>query len=131
MVRQRSQTVPTIEVTDAQIAEAMALAVALRRRNATDPSTVRAIPLDAYDAIRMTDSWWTHTRWQRFARGDRREHPSWVRIGWVAHETAPWGFDRAGRDRYNQTWEVWLHADDGRVWLRWQRLGRDADDPYP
>jgi hypothetical protein len=120
-----------ISLTDEQIACAMTRAVALRRQSASHAATVTAHPRRADDAIRATETWRFHTRWQRLARGDRSERTPWVWIGWVSVETTPWGFARFDRERYAEAWEVWLNVDDGRVWLRWERHGRFADDPYP
>jgi hypothetical protein len=131
MPRARPDPPRTIALTDQQIAEAMARAVALRKQSACDAATVTAQPRHSDDAIRATKTWWFHTRWRRLARGDRTERPAWVWIGWVSVETRPRGVARFGGDRYSEAWEVWLNVADGRVWLRWERHGRFADDPFP
>jgi hypothetical protein len=120
---------PAPPVTEAQIAEALAKAVELRRRTARDPATVRAVPLGARDALLATDNRRQHGR--RGAAGWGPAAP-WVWVGWVCLGTGPWPTPTAlGQDRYQATWAVWLNAEDGRVWQRYERHGRWADDPYP
>jgi hypothetical protein len=129
--RSRALNPPTTILTDDQIAEAMARAVDLRRRTARDPDAVRPQAMSAADAVRMTETWRLNTRWYRFGHGHDPDHDPWFWVGWVGLET-PWGFATPlGQDRYRGTWAVWLNVEDGRVWLRWERHGRVADDPYP
>ena len=128
--RDRTPSSP-LPVTDLQIAEAIARAVALRRRTVHDPATVDAVALDARDAVRMTEGWRLNTRRHRIGRD--AEDDLWYWVGWVGVEV-PWDHTTAlGCRCYAATWQVWLNAEDDRVWLRLERHGRWAkdDDPYP
>jgi hypothetical protein len=129
--RDRTPEAPPATLTDAQIADAMAKAVALRRRTLRDPATVDAVALDPRDAARATEGWRLNSR--RYGSGRDTYADSWFLVGWVGVEV-PWDFTTAlGHRCYHQTWAVWLNAADGRVWLRWERHGRWAaeGDPYP
>jgi hypothetical protein len=113
------------------IAEAMAKAVALRHRVASDPAEVDALALRPHDAIGYTEGWRRNTRWYRAKRYGATEPDPWYWIGWVTHETPAGCVERCEKPCREHTWAVWVNVDDGRVWLRLERYGRDADDPYP
>lgn len=122
----------TLTITDEQVAAAMDRALALRRASSRDPHTVRATALTAADAMRATLNRRRISGGSRMMRGRSAERDAWVWIGWVSIETEPWGFATAlGQDRDLRTWEVWLDPTDERVWLKLERVGRFADDPYP
>jgi hypothetical protein len=128
--RDRTPAPPSV-LTNDQIAEAMAKAVALRRKTACDSAVVDVVALDARDAARATEGWRLNTR--RHRNGRDADDEAWFLVGWVGVEV-PWVFaNELGRSCYAATWQVWLNADDGRVWLRLERHGRwaEAGDPYP
>jgi hypothetical protein len=59
-VRDNSPSVPAPPIiTDDQIA-AMTCTLAFRRHSAIDPTTAHPHPVDAGDAIRMTENWRRH-----------------------------------------------------------------------
>jgi hypothetical protein len=120
-------------LTDDQIAEVMARAVALRRRTARNPADVEAQPLSACDAIAMTENWRLHTRRSRFRYGADAGADPWYWIGWVGQETPAGCIERFGGPCSHQAWAVWLNVGDGRVWLKLERHGRwtEPGDPYP
>jgi hypothetical protein len=128
--RDRTAAPPPL-LTNEQIAEAMAMAVELRRKTVCDAAVVDAVALDARDAVRATEGWRLNTRRHRIGR-DADADP-WFWVGWVGVEV-PWDHStELGRRCYHATWQVWFNADDGRVWLRLERHGRwaDPDDPSP
>lgn len=123
---------PATVVTDEQIAAAMAAAVALRRRTVRDPDDVQPQPLDAYNAVRYTESDRSLSYWHRLHREGRAD--PWYLVGWVNQETRcevdPFGLRwcacRCG-------WDAYLNVEDGRVWLRWARqyTNKDERDSHP
>ena len=126
--RQRVVQPPDSGLTTERIAAAMERARELRRRTACDPGDVRCVPMAPADVASRAKGRRLHMPWT----DEAPRHDPWCLVGWLRHERI-WGFtDPLGRDRYDQTWEVWLNLDDERVWLKLGRWCRRAkDDPYP
>ena len=125
--RPRGPESTEIELTTERIADALARAVALRRRTAVDPDGVRAVAMVVSDAARSTKQRRAPVPWDQ----PEVRNP-WVLVGWVRHEHDRGAADERWWDRFDLTWDVWLNVDDGRVWLKLSRSGRGAkDDPYP
>lgn len=124
---------PLLILTKEQIADAMAEAVALRRRCMPDPDEVQPQPLHPRDAVGYTEGWRVHSRWYRTKRYRATETDPWWRVGWVTEESPANCLETWDHPCWHRTWEVWVNVDDGRVWLKPERRVRraDTDDPYP
>jgi hypothetical protein len=128
--RSPEQASPPV-LTKEQIAKAMARAVALPRRSASDPPGVDALAPHLHDALSYTEGWRRNTRWYRATRYGANEPDPWSLVGWVAHGTPAGCAKRCEHPCRERTWAVWANAEYGRLWPKLERNGRDADDPYP